>query len=178
MKIGVKKVITNFWNREQVEPKPMSPPKIHFSGYKNTNDNLTKSRLIDFFTDFWGTFCCHSSESSTSWPGRWSDLGLALLSRLVNRTETIRRKKIRKYFILKKRHWRFVCLINCLLTMPKDKWSVHATAQPKVIDILKKGRNLSVIFVWKIVFLELNPSNLTVNADARPWLLSWGLTTI
>ena len=51
MKIGVKKVITNFWNQEQVEPKPMSPPKIHFSGYKNTNDNLNKSLLMDFFTD-------------------------------------------------------------------------------------------------------------------------------
>ena len=33
----------------------MSPPKIHFSGYKNTNDNLTKSLLMDFFTDFEGT---------------------------------------------------------------------------------------------------------------------------
>ena len=111
MKIVVKKVITNFWNREQqVEPKPISPPKTHFSCYKNTNDNLTKSRLMDFFTDFWGTFCCHFSESSTSWPGRWSDLGLALLSWHVNRTETIWQKNW-KYFIP------FMYLSNCLITM-------------------------------------------------------------
>ena len=56
MKIGVKKVITNFWNREQVEPKPRSPPKTHFCRYKNTNDNLTKSRLMDFSRILKGLF--------------------------------------------------------------------------------------------------------------------------
>ena len=93
MKIGVKKVITNFWNWEQVEPKPMSPPKTHFSASKNTNDNFTKSLLMDFFTDFWGTFCCQFWESSTSWPARRSNLDGAIFHTHVNRTGTIWRKK-------------------------------------------------------------------------------------
>ena len=98
MKIGVKKVITNFWNREQVEPKPMSPPKIHFSGYKNTNDNLTKSLLMDFFTDFEGTIFREirllRRRNSTSWKQN-------LMCQVKWKQKEIFAEKIRTFEVLK-----------------------------------------------------------------------------
>ena len=153
MKIGVKKVITNFWNWEQVEPKPMSPPKTHFSASKNTNDNFTKSLLMDFFTDFWGTFCCQFWESSTSWPARRSNLDGAIFHTHVNRTGTIWRKKSESISVWKRDIVGFV---------HNAQRQVHVTAQPKETICL-----WFLTFVRKIVLLLLNPSHLTVNADVN-----------
>ena len=54
--------------------------------------------------------------------------------------------------------------------MPKDKCSVHATAQPKVIDILKKSEAICFVIDFCPAILyshELNPSNLAVNANVH-----------
>ena len=50
------KMISDFLNQVQVELKPISCHKTLNSAYQNANSHLTKLLLLDFFTEFLGTF--------------------------------------------------------------------------------------------------------------------------
>ena len=129
----------------------MSLPKTHYSGYENTNDNFTKSLLMDFFTDFWGTFCCQFWESSTSWPARRSNLDGAIFHTHVNRTGTIWRKKSESISVWKRDIVGFV-------HNAEDKCTLQLNPMTKFIfDFCPEN----------FIPLEFNSSNLTVNADVN-----------